>query len=1027
MFQSSPAGPGSRSPFAVFLACVGWMVSTVPSQASDDIAFFRSQVEPLLRAKCFECHSHDSGKMKGGLVLDSRSGWAEGGEHGPAIVPGQPDPSLLIQAVRRAKADLAMPPKNPLTPAEVALLEDWVRRGAQDPRVLKSDPSLAASSGANWWAIQPLKRRPVPASEEPHPVDAWITSTGVRMANVLPGSDGASILLRRLTIDLHGIIPTPEEVAGFKRAIGPTGAGLGKEIERLLASPRYGERWARHWLDVVHFAETHGHDQDRPRDYAWPYRDYLIDAFNSDKPYARLIQEQIAADALFPGEPNLTPALGFLAAGPWDESSLRDIREDVLDREIGRYLDRDDIVANVMSTFASVTAHCARCHDHKFDPITQRDYYALQAVFAGTEKAERLYDLDPHVHAQRQRWMRLQVALDRKDHAGVEALIAGSLRGEQEEWERSLASKPVTWNVLSPDVWFSEVPSTVDGLTRSDPPAPSIRGASGDRGLRRLEDGSFLAFGVPPATNIYVLTAAVPVPEITALRLEVLSDPSLPSKGPGRAENGNFHLTGFEVFTGSPKGDTFSEVALANASASFNQQGWDIAKVFDDDPITGWGVHPEEGKPHVATFELGRPLALRAGDVLKVVLRQEHGRGHTLGRFRLSTTTQPPPIRASPIPDAVVKALAVTPDRRSAEERFLVSAHYLSGRVSRELEALPKPKRVYAGAHVFPPNGGQKPLGKPREVQVLRRGEILRPLEAAVPGALACVDGLTARFGAPAEESERRAALARWLSDPENPLVWRSIVNRVWHYHFGRGLVETPNDFGRMGSAPSHPELLDWLAVTFRDDLGGSLKRLHHLLLTSRAWRQFAVDPQSTDRFSPLRKRMDAESFRDSVLLLTGKLDDAMGGPSIRQFAMSPGIHVTPNVNYAAYDPDTPEGFRRSIYRFLFRTLPDPLMDAMDSPPGDLSAPTRSESFTALQAFALLNHPFVVRQSEHLATRIARESPQTREQIRLLIERVFLRSPEPGEIEAFTPHVERHGLASLGRLVLNSNEFHFVD
>jgi len=1027
MFQPSPVGSGSRSLSAVFLACVGWIISIVPSRASDDIAFFRSHVEPLLRAKCFECHSHDSGKMKGGLALDSRSGWAEGGEHGPAIVPGQPDPSLLIAAVRRSKADFAMPPKNPLTADEVAVLEDWVRRGAPDPRVLTSDPSRTGSAGSSWWAIQPLKRRPVPDSPEPHPVDAWITSAGVRIGEVLPKSGGAATLLRRLTLDLHGIIPTPEEVADFKKAMGPGGSGLAGQVDRLLASPRYGERWARHWLDVVHFAETHGHDQDRPRDFAWPYRDYLINAFNSDKPYPRLIQEQIAADALFPSEPALTPALGFLAAGPWDESSLRDIREDVLDREIGRYLDRDDIVANVMSTFASVTAHCARCHDHKFDPITQRDYYALQAVFAGTEKAERLYDLDPEVHAQRQRWMRLQVALDRKDQAGVEALIAGSLRAEQEAWERSLASQPVTWSVLTPDVWFSEVPTTFDGLTRSEPPVPSIRGASGDRGLKHLEDGSFLAFGSAPATNIYVLLGSVPVPGITALRLEVLPDNSLPAKGPGRAENGNFHLTGFEVFSGAPKGDVFTEVPLANASASFNQSGWDIAKALDDDPITGWGVHPEEGKPHVATFELGRPQALQAGDLLKVVIRQEHGRGHTLGRFRLSTTTQPPPIRASPIPDAVVKALAVDPARRSAEERFLVSAHYLSGRVPRELDSLPKPKRVYAGAHVFPANGGQKPLGRPREVQVLRRGEILRPLEPASPGALGCVQGLPARFGTSADESERRAALARWLSDRENPLVWRSIVNRVWHYHFGRGLVETPNDFGRMGSLPTHPDLLDWLAVTFRDDLGGSLKRLHHLLLTSRAWRQLAVDPLAPDRFRPLRRRMDAESFRDSVLLLTGKLDDTMGGPSIRQFAMSPGIHVTPNVNYAAYDPDTPEGFRRSIYRFLFRTLPDPLMDAMDSPPGDLSAPTRSESFTALQAFALLNHPFVIRQSEHLASRIARESPQTGEQIRLLIDRVFLRLPSAGEIEAFTPHVERYGLANLARLILNSNEFHFVE
>lgn len=1005
---------------------VGILALTQPGQAEavDDVTFFRQRVEPLLQAHCFECHSHASGKMKGGLALDSQSGWREGGEHGPAVNPGNPKDSRLIRAVQRRDPETAMPPKSSLSPEEVGVLEAWVQRGAIDPRTV-AKPAVDPST--SWWARQPLRSKPVPESGPKHPIDAWLGSAGVARPEPLRGTEGRTILLRRLMIDLHGLIPTPDEVASFVRAEAPEDEAWALEVDQLLASPRYGERWARHWLDVVHFAETHGHDQDRPRDNAWPYRDYVIGAFNTDKPYARFVQEQVAADALFPDEPGLTPALGFLSAGPWDESSLRDIREDVLDREIGRYLDRDDIVANVMSTFTSVTAHCARCHDHKFDPIPTSDYYALQAVFAGTEKAERFYDLDPAVHARRQGWMRLQVALDRRDIDALEAGMTEALKAEQAAWERSVPTRSTPWTVQEPEAWFSEVPVTFAGLGGDQPALPAIVGAQGERGLKLLDDGSLLAFGAAPATNVYVVAVKAPNAGITGIRLEVIPDTSLPAKGPGRAENGNFHLTGFEVYARASGAGGFVPVGLKNPSADFNQDGWDLGKAFDGNAYTGWGIHPEEGKPHVAMFELAAPESLREGDQVRIVMRQEHGRGHTIGRFRIGFTTEAPPFRVSPIPESVARALALGPSQRSREERFLVSSQFLNGRIAKELAALPEPKKVYAGASLFPPNGGQKPLGKPREVHVLRRGEVLKPLEVAEPGALRCVPGLEARFGTlPAEES-RRAALARWLTHRDNPLVWRSIVNRVWHYHFGRGLVETPNDFGRMGSVPAHPELLDWLAVTFRDELGGSLKRLHRLILTSAAWRQRAADPANAGHDRPLRRRLDAESFRDSVLRITGKLDPTQGGPSVRQFAMSPGIHVTPNVNYAAYDFDSEGASRRSIYRFLFRTLPDPMMDALDSPTGNQSQPIRSESFTALQAFALLNHPFVVGQSQRFAERVAASESNLSGQVRKAVELALLRTPQAEEAAEYERHAERSGMASLCRLLLNSNEFHFID
>ncbi len=990
---------------ALFVSPFARAADVTPDSGED---FFRDRVEPVLRRHCYECHSHDAGKMKGGLTLDSRSGWETGGEHGPAVVPGDPEGSLLVRAVRRVDPEAAMPPKTPLSADEVRTLENWVREGAPDPRTLSRAPGPGRNPG--WWAAQAVLAPSVPSAPFAHPIDAfaaiWLHDQG--RSGSLPSPAPRRVLLRRLSVTLHGLLPTPEEVADFEADPAPD--AWERRVDRWLASPRYGERWARHWLDVVHFAETHGHDQDRPRDHAWPYRDYVIEAFNTDRPYSVFAAEQIAADALFPQRPELTPALGFLAAGPWDESSLRDIREDTLDREIGRYLDRDDIVANVMSTFAGVTAHCARCHDHKFDPISQQDYYALQAVFAGTEKAERLYHESPTLHHSRQYWMRLQVALDRQDLELLEAALVPELRAAQAAWEAGAIDRPVAWDTLTPD---------------------QVTTRHGTR-FTALPDGSWLASGASPPTEVIEARTRTALAGLTALRLEVLPDASLPRQGPGRAENGNLHLTEIQVFARDPSatpGTGEVRVPLRNPSADFNQEAWNIAQAVDGRPETAWGIHPREGSAHQAVFELDPPPALagRTGVVLHVVLAQEHGRQHTLGRFRLSTTRQPPPVRVSPLAPTLVEALRTPATDRTPAQKLEVATAFLGPRVRRELDALPEPRRVYAGASLFPPNGNQKPFGRPRPIHRLRRGEITQPLEEAVPGALSCVTALPARFAADADEALRRGRFAIWMTHHDNPFFWRVIVNRVWLHHFGQGLVATPNDFGRMGSAPSHPALLDWLAATFRDDFAGSLKSLHRLVLTSRTWQQPSADPLRAHPLQPVRQRLDAETFRDSVLRIDGRLDLAMGGPSARQFIMTDGIHVTPNVDYARFDLAAPANYRRSIYRFLFRTLPDPLMDAMDSPSGDQSTPQRPESFTALQAFALLHHPFVFHQAEAWAARLAATGPDLDSQVQAAFADAFQRRAEPTERSAAVAYARTHGLPELCRMLWNSNEFHFLD
>jgi hypothetical protein len=739
--------------------------------------FFESKIRPVLVERCYSCHSAQAAKLKGGLRLDSREAIRRGGDSGPAVVPGKPQESLLLQAISYADEQLRMPPKQKLPDPVVADFRRWVEIGAPDPRDRPAKSAVLDGSGVSWWSLRPLTSPAIPrldageAAWARTPIDAFIVAA-LRAKGLRPAPEAdRRTLIRRLSFDLLGLPPTPDQVSAFLADDSPD--AYERLVDRLLASPHHGERAARHWMDLVHFAESHGHDQDRIRPHAWPYRDYLIESFNRDTPYPRFIEEQVAADVLFPDRPGLVVALGMIAAGPWDESSLRDIREDSVDRQVGHYLDRDDMVSTVMSTFASMTVHCARCHDHKFDPISQEDYYGLQAVFAGVERASRRYDPDPEV-----------------------------------------------------------------GLARK------------------------------------------------ALELE--------------------------------------------------------RKLL---PQRAWAIE----------------------------------------------TT---------------------------------------------LAALPVPRFVYAAASEFVPDGSHRPPGAPREVRLLKRGDIQKPGAIAVPGSLACVPWLPGRFhiASPGDEAARRAALARWLSDRHNPLTHRSIVNRLWQQHFGKGLVETPSDFGRMGALPSHPELLDWLAVRLLAE-GGSLKRLLRLIVTSAAYRQAvvhearaaAIDADNRLLWRMNRRRLDAESVRDAMLKIAGRLDPTMGGPSVRQFSMHPGVHVTPVVDYTSYDWDGPGAGRRGVYRFVFRTLPDPFLDSLDAADASQLTAVRNESISPLQALALLNNPFAIRQAEHLARRLECERPSLAGQVVRAVERVFVRPADPQELRELEGYARRHGLANLCRLLFNSNEFLFVD
>jgi hypothetical protein len=998
---------------ALMLA-LAWAVPVLGADDRTGRDSFEEKIRPALIAHCYPCHSVAAGKAKGGLRLDDRDSTLAGGDSGPALVPGRPDESLLIQAIEHGGEVEPMPPKGKLPGPVIADFRRWIERGAIDPR--DASASLAVGKPSDRWALRPIERPAVPALDEAGhrlargPVDAFILDR-LRREGLSPSCEAdRRTLIRRVTFDLLGLPPKPEEVEVF--VADPAPDAYERQVDRLLASPHYGERWARRWMDLAHFAETHGHDQDRIRSNAWPYRDYLIESFNRGKPYGRFVREQVAADALYPDEPGLAVALGFLAAGPWDESSLRDIREDSLDRQVGHYLDRDDIVATVMSTFVSSTVHCARCHDHKFDPITQAEYYGLQAVFAGVGRADRAYDVDPGVQRLRAELTGRRKALTAREPRLMASLLEDATQAEVAAWANSLEGKQVPWTVLEASGLKSEAGTT----------------------FARQPDHSVLAEGPRPAEETYTITATTDLGGITAARLELMPDDRLPAHGPGRAENGNLHLTELVVSQASASApEDWKPAAIARATADFDQADWGIAGAIDGDPKTAWGIHPSVGKPHEGVFEFRDDVGGTGSTTLRFALRQTFPANHPIGRFRLSVTASARPVRLGSLPGPLAAILDVPPGRRTPAQRQELAAIYLAETLGRQIAALPPQRLVYAAASDFVPDGSHKPTEKPRPVFVLKRGEIRQPGAAAVPGALGCVTGLEARFDRPGE-AERRASLARWLSDPANPLTWRSIVNRAWQSHFGRGLVDTPSDFGRMGSPPSHPELLDWLAWTFREE-GGSLKSLDRRIVTSAAYRQAsaddpgkaAIDGENRLLWRMNRTRLDAESIRDAVLAASGRLDPAMGGPSVRHFALGKGVHVTPTVDYGSFDWDSPGAGRRSVYRFSFRTLPDPFMDLFDAADASQLTPSRNASITPLQALAMLNDPFVIRQAEHFARRLEGMAEGAEARVRAGFSLAIGREPEPDEVREWSDYAARHGTASFCRILLNSSEFLFVE
>ncbi|MEO2091235.1 MAG: DUF1553 domain-containing protein, partial [Gemmataceae bacterium] len=889
----------------------------------------------------------------------------------------------------RVDAD-EMPPKKPLTADEKATLKAWVDGGA----AWGTDPIRTRPEAKDWWAFQPLK---VSRDPKGSAIDHFITAT-LKEKGLTPSAPADKrTLARRLSFDLIGLPPTPEQIAAFEKDTSPD--AYEKLVDELLASPRYGERWARHWLDVVHYGETHGYDKDKPRPNAWPYRDYAIRALNSDKPYARFVQEQIAGDVLFPGTVDGIEALGFLAAGPWDFIGHAELPESKIDGKVARHLDRDDFVSNTVGTFLSLTAHCAQCHDHKFDPISQREYYGLQAVFAAIDRTDKSYDPDPAVAAKRAALTARRKAAEGK-LATLEADARKRAGKELAEVERQIA-----------DAKQSKAPKPEFGyhsaLSDKQDAAKWVQVDLGkvvplDRVILRPCHDDFNGigggFGFPVRYKVEASDDA-DFRTPTALADHTSGD----QPNPGTA-----------AVTLDAKGISARYVRVTATKLAPRLPTDFMLALAEVEAIDAGGVNAAAGAKVSALDSIEAPVRWRKANL-------------TDGIY--------PPAAASPGQlaklteqrDALLTKALGPP---GANERSAALAELDA--VRKELAALPPPKTAYIGTAFTGSGNFAGTGGKPRTIHLLPRGDVTKPGAEVGPGVLSAIP-VKVDLPADATEADRRAALAKWLTHRDNPLLWRSIVNRVWQYHFGRGIVDTPNDFGRMGQMPTHPELLDFLAAEFRDG-GGSLKKLHRVIVTSATYRQSSaanpanakLDADNRYLWRQNRRKLEAEAVRDSILAVSGKLDLTAGGPSFQDFVVEKPEH-SPHYQYHLADPEDATTHRRAVYRLVVRSKPQPFLAAFDCADPSLAVDKRNETITPQQALALLNNRLTLAMAAHFAKRVEKLAADDAGRVAVAFRLAVGREPTKTEAEVLTKHAAEFGLTSACRLVLNLNEFAFVD
>jgi hypothetical protein len=962
--------PGRFLPLTVCAVAVFAASVRADIPVPDKIDFNRD-VRPILSENCFACHGFDANKREADLRLDTRDGVA-------AAVKGSKTQDNLAKRISSADPDEMMPPPDSgktLTAHQKAILARWVEQGAEYK--------------GHWSYLKPA-RPTVPDVDQPgfvrNPVDKFVLAK-LKEHNFTPSPEADRVtLIRRLSFDLTGLPPTPQDVKAFVEDKSPD--AYEKLVDKLLASPAYGERMAAYWLDLVRYADTIGYHSDNPQN-VWPYRDYVIRAFNSNKPFDQFTVEQIAGDLLENATAEQKIASAYNRLLQTTEEGGAQPKE-----YVAKYA--ADRVRNASSVWLGQTMGCAECHDHKFDPITAKEFYQFAAFFADVQEApvgRREPGMPVPTPEQEAELTKLDGAI-----AAVKARLAANgpeLVAAQAEWEKQVAAGDVKWTTLDPQEWK----------------------ISGESKLDKLADGVLKSVYKVATKETYTVTVKADLTHVTGFRLEALDDDAFPARGPGTSPNGNFVLTEFRVTAdGKP-------VKLQNASADFSQDGYPVAGAIDGKDNTGWAVLPQLGKPHVAVFEAGMPLALPEGGAgVTVALEfQSQFPQHNIGKFRLSATGAMSPSRQF-VPASVREALAVAPEKRSEAQKNDVAAYYRSiapayQPVRDELAALEKRKTALTAGM---PTCLVTNSGPPRTVRLLPRGNWLDDsgpvVEPGVPAAMGALN-VTGRRAT-------RMDLAKWLVARDNPLTSRVLVNRLWRLSFGTGISKSLEDLGSQGEWPTHPDLLDWLATEFVDT-GWDVKKTVRLIVTSGAYRQSSqprkelkeVDPFNRLLARQSRFRLDAEAVRDNALSVSGLLVNKVGGRSVFPYQPA-GYWFALNFPTREWQNGTGDDlYRRGLYTHWQRSFLHPSLLAFDATTREECTVERPRSNVPQQALTLLNDPTYVEAARVLAERTIREGgPAPADRIKWAFNQAVNRAPTAEEAKLLSALLEKHATNYAGNV-----------
>jgi len=992
----------------LFCAPLFFLVGSL--QAEDPaVSFFDKEVAPLLAAHCAECHHEE--EPEGKLNLLTQATARKGGENGPALVPGNLQQSLLWQ---RVVAD-EMPPEDPLDNRQKQILKKWIEDGARwgTGPVDRFRFTTDKRAGYDWWALQPLQLQKIPSPRRHrrvrNPIDAFLLSRLEKEGLSFSEDADARTLVRRAYLDFHGLPPTPEEVEQF--VADPSEEAYQQLLTHLLDSPHYGERWGRHWLDVVRFGESDGFERNNPRKNFWPYRDWVIEALNADMPYSEFVRMQVAGDVIKPDTAEGYAAVGFLVAAVHNtvvggsEMMKRQSRADEI----------EELVGAIGQTFVGLTVNCARCHAHKFDPISQDEYYQLSAAVAGLNHGTReIQQPEQRQHADRLEAERKEVAT---------RLTAIRTRVREQILEKRKGTEPPAVNLPPPLAsWeFEEDFQDSIGTLHGSP-----------RGGAHLENGALVLDG----KDDYVITAPI-TREITEKTLTALVQlDNLDQRGGGAI---SLETTGGGIFDAIVFGEREARRWMAGSNVFARTEPFQGA---EEKEVTGRPVHfaivyrkdgtitgYRDGILYGTSYKTGFQAFPAEGASLLFGLRHSPaGENRLLAGRVLQAQLFDRALDA----DAVA-AVSGDPQNYVPEKDIVAflkgeqQAGYLELKQRQQQLEEQINKASQAAKLVIYTNVPRSPA----ETFFLNRGDVMNRGELVAPGAIRAIAGLPGDLGLAmdAGDAERRLALANWLTSDQNALATRVIVNRLWHYHFGSGMVDTPSDFGFNGSRPTHPELLDWLSQQLRESKY-SLKAIHRLVASSTAYRQASrfharaaerdADNRLLWRKSPYRA--EGEVVRDSILAVSGQLNDLAGGPGFEDVKIEPNNGTT---YYRPFDMDDPNLNRRTVYRFSPRGERMALLDVFDCPDPSSAAPRRSPTTTPLQALSLLNNAFVLRMADHLAAKVKEEMGE--EQVSEQVDRVFQltlgRLAEKEEKEKAVLLVQHHGLTILARTLFNTNEF----